>query len=163
QTLVGAWPIDAGRAGAYMQKAAKEAKVHTSWTDQNAGYDHALAAFVSAVLGDPVFVADLESFLAEHQVIERGRVTSLAQTALLLPGPGAPAGYRAPGVGDLPLVARDTRGRVDYARRRDLLGDLAGAGPEAALGRVDDGGPKLWLIHRLLGHRRRHPGAYGPG
>ena len=52
QTLIGAWPIDAGRAGAYMQKAAKEAKVHTSWTDPNAGYDDALAAFVAAVLDD---------------------------------------------------------------------------------------------------------------
>jgi (1->4)-alpha-D-glucan 1-alpha-D-glucosylmutase len=163
QTLVGAWPIDAGRAGAYLQKAAKEAKVHTSWTDQNAGYDHALAAFVSAVLGDPVFVADLESFLAEHQVIERGRVTSLAQTALLLTCPGVPDLYQGTEVWDLSLVDPDNRRPVDYARRRDLLGDLAGAGPEAALDRADDGGPKLWLIHRLLGHRRRHPAAYGPG
>jgi (1->4)-alpha-D-glucan 1-alpha-D-glucosylmutase len=163
QTLVGAWPIEAGRAGAYMQKAAKEAKVHTSWTDQNAGYDHALAAFVSAVLDDPVFVADLESFLAEHQVIERGRIASLAQTALLLTCPGVPDLYQGTEVWDLSLVDPDNRRPVDYARRRDLLGDLAGAGPEAALQRMDDGGPKLWLIHRLLGHRRRHPAAYGPG
>jgi (1->4)-alpha-D-glucan 1-alpha-D-glucosylmutase len=163
QTLVGAWPIEAGRAGAYMQKAAKEAKVHTSWTDPNAGYDHALAAFVSAVLDDPVFVADLDSFLAEHQVIERGRVTSLAQTTLLLTCPGVPDLYQGTEVWDLSLVDPDNRRPVDYARRRDLLGDLAGAGPEAALDRADAGGPKLWLIHRLLGHRRRHPAAYGPG
>jgi (1->4)-alpha-D-glucan 1-alpha-D-glucosylmutase len=163
QTLVGAWPIDPGRAGAYMQKAAKEAKVHTSWVDPNSGYDDALAAFVSAVLGDPVFVADLESFLAEHQVIERGRVTSLAQTALLLTCPGVPDLYQGTEVWDLSLVDPDNRRPVDYARRRDLLGELAGAGPEAALERAGEGGPKLWLIHRVLGHRRRHPGAYGPG
>ena len=163
QTLVGAWPIDAGRAGAYMQKAAKEAKVHTSWTDPNAGYDDALAAFVGAVLDDPVFVTDLESFLAEHQVIERGQVTSLAQMALLLTCPGVPDLYQGTEVWDLSLVDPDNRRPVDYARRRDLLGELAGATPEAALERAAEGGPKLWLIHRVLAHRRRHPGAYGAG
>ena len=52
QTLVGAWPIDAARAGAFMAKAAREAKVHTSWTEPQADYDEALGAFVAAVLGD---------------------------------------------------------------------------------------------------------------
>ena len=33
QTLVGAWPIAAERAVAYMEKAAREAKAHTSWTE----------------------------------------------------------------------------------------------------------------------------------
>ena len=32
-----------------------------------------------------------------------------------------------------------------------------------ALERADEGGPKLWLIHRLLRHRHAHPEAYGPG
>jgi hypothetical protein len=39
---------------------------------------------------------------------------------------------------------------------------VAGGGAEAALAHADDGGPKLWLIHRLLAHRRSHPDAYGP-
>jgi (1->4)-alpha-D-glucan 1-alpha-D-glucosylmutase len=52
---------------------------------------------------------------------------------------------------------------VDYPVRRGVLGGLAGAGPEEALARSDEGGPKLWLIHRVLGHRGRHPDAYGPG
>ena len=49
QTLVGAWPIDPDRAGAFMEKAAKEAKACTSWIDPDAGYDDALAAFVRAL------------------------------------------------------------------------------------------------------------------
>ncbi|MBA3338481.1 MAG: malto-oligosyltrehalose synthase, partial [Geodermatophilaceae bacterium] len=32
QTLVGAWPISVERATAYLAKATKEAKVHTTWT-----------------------------------------------------------------------------------------------------------------------------------
>jgi (1->4)-alpha-D-glucan 1-alpha-D-glucosylmutase len=163
QTLVGAWPIEPGRVAAFMQKAAKEAKVHTSWTDPSAGYDDALAAFVTAALGDRGFVADLEAFLAEHRLVERGRVTSLAQTALLLTCPGIPDLYQGTEVWDLSLVDPDNRRPVDYGRRRVLLDRLAGAGPEQALALADEGGPKLWLIHRVLGHRRRHPGAYGPG
>jgi len=32
QTLVGAWPLELDRAIAYMEKAIREAKLHTSWT-----------------------------------------------------------------------------------------------------------------------------------
>ena len=116
QTLVGAWPIEAGRAGAFMLKAAKEAKVHTSWTDPNAGYDDALSAFVTAVLADRDFVADLEAFLAEHRIVERGRVNSLAQTALMLTCPGVPDLYQGTEVWDVSLVDPDNRRPVDYAR-----------------------------------------------
>jgi (1->4)-alpha-D-glucan 1-alpha-D-glucosylmutase len=163
QTLVGAWPISPGRVGAFMLKAAKEAKVHTSWIDPNAGYDDALSAFVTAALADQGFVADLEGFLAEHRLVERGRVNSLAQTALMLTCPGVPDLYQGTEVWDESLVDPDNRRPVDYHRRRALLGSLAGGGPEAALARGHEGGPKLWLIHRLLGHRRRHPGVYGAG
>jgi (1->4)-alpha-D-glucan 1-alpha-D-glucosylmutase len=163
QTLVGAWPIEEGRAAAYMAKAAKEAKVHTSWTEPDAGYDAALEGFVAAILADQGFVADLEAFLAEHKVVELGRINSLAQTALLLTCPGVPDLYQGTEVWDLSLVDPDNRRPVDYETRRELLDSLADAGPEAALDRADEGGPKLWLIHRLLQHRRRHPLAYGTG
>jgi (1->4)-alpha-D-glucan 1-alpha-D-glucosylmutase len=163
QTLVGAWPIDPGRAGAFMAKAAKEAKVLTTWIDPNAGYDDALSEFVTTVLADQDFVADLEDFLAEHRLVERGRVTSLAQTALLLTCPGVPDLYQGTELWDLSLVDPDNRRPVDYQVRRGVLDGLAGAGPEEALARSDEGGPKLWLIHRVLGHRGRHPDAYGPG
>jgi (1->4)-alpha-D-glucan 1-alpha-D-glucosylmutase len=163
QTLAGAWPIEAGRVGAFMLKAAKEAKVHTSWTDPDAGYDDALSAFVTAVLADRAFTGDLEAFLAEHRIVERGRVNSLAQTALMLTCPGVPDLYQGTEVWEESLVDPDNRRPVDYARRRALLDSLADAGPEAALARDADGGPKLWLIHRVLGHRRRHSAVYGLG
>jgi (1->4)-alpha-D-glucan 1-alpha-D-glucosylmutase len=163
QSLVGAWPIDAGRAAAFMAKAAKEAKVHTSWTEPRPEYDDAVSAFVAGILADQGFIADLEGFLAGHRLVERGRVNSLAQTTLLLTCPGVPDLYQGTEVWDLSLVDPDNRRPVDYAARRRLLDALAGRGPEAALSRDDEGGPKLWLIHRLLGHRRRRPGAYQPG
>ena len=162
QTLVGAWPIDAARAGSFMRKAVREAKVHTSWTDPDAAYDDALDAFVAGLLADQVFVAELEAFLAGHQIIERGRVNSLAQTTLLLTCPGVPDLYQGSELWDLSLVDPDNRRPVDYEARRRLLGALADGGPAAALARDDDGGPKLWLISRVLRHRARRPAAYGP-
>jgi (1->4)-alpha-D-glucan 1-alpha-D-glucosylmutase len=163
QTLAGAWPIDATRARQFMAKAVKEAKVHTSWTDPDPGYDEAVDAFVAAVLADEEFVADLEKFLAGQQLIERGRVSSLAQTTLLLTCPGVPDLYQGTEVWDLSLVDPDNRRPVDYGARERLLEQLAGAGPQEALALADAGGPKLWLILRLLGHRHSNPDAYGPG
>ena len=185
QTLVGAWPISHCRVRRYLAKAAREAKVHTSWIDQNPQYEEALGAFAGAVVGDQAFVADLEAFLANHLLVERGRVTSLAQTALLLTCPGVPDIYQGAELWDLSLVDPDNRRPVDYQARRALLASLAGATPEKALAAggsgalragfsprgssplastvADAGGPKIWLIQRLLAFRARHSAAFAPG
>jgi (1->4)-alpha-D-glucan 1-alpha-D-glucosylmutase len=59
QTLVGTWPLNdddhegfTARIQAYMEKALREAKVHTSWINPNAEYDEAVRRFVAAAL-DP--------------------------------------------------------------------------------------------------------------
>ena len=163
QNLVGAWPIDAGRASVFMAKAAREAKLETSWTEPDQAYEAALAAFVTASLADEEFRHDLEDFLGRHRLVERGRVTSLAQTALLLTCPGVPDLYQGTEAWDLSLVDPDNRRPVDYDARRALLAKLGDQGPEAALNLAEAGGVKLWLIRRLLAHRRAWPQAFGPG
>jgi (1->4)-alpha-D-glucan 1-alpha-D-glucosylmutase len=157
QTLVGAWPIDAERVVATMAKATKEAKTVTSWTNPDAAYDADVEAFVRAVMADDRFGADLEAFLADHRLVELGRRTSLAQMALLLTSPGVPDLYQGTELWDLSLVDPDNRRPVDHALRGRLLAELAGAEAATALDHLDDGGAKLWLIARILRHRRRHP------
>jgi (1->4)-alpha-D-glucan 1-alpha-D-glucosylmutase len=158
QTLVGAWPIPVARMVAFAEKATKEAKVHTSWTSPDPAYDAATRQFVEGTLGDPAVVAAVERFLAEHRIVERGRINSLAQTALLLTSPGVPDIYQGTDGWDLSLVDPDNRRPVDYdARRRTLA---AVESPADALAAADDGGPKLWLIERLLADRRQRPEAY---
>ncbi len=163
QTLIGTWPIGTDRIAAYLRKAVREAKLATSWTDPDPGYEDALAAFVTGVLSDRGFTGSLAAFLAGHRIVEHGRVSSLAQTALLLTCPGIPDLYQGCEVFTESLVDPDNRGPVDYDFRRQLLAGLAAAGPEEALARAAAGGPKIWLIHRLLRYRRRHPEAFCPG
>lgn len=157
QTLVGAWPLEVERAVATLAKATKEAKTATSWTTPDPGYDADVEAFVRGALGDDAFVADLEDFLAEHRLVDLGRRTSMAQMALLLTSPGVPDIYQGTELWDLSLVDPDNRRPVDHDERRRLLDELQDVDAATALRHRDDGGVKLWLIARILRHRRRHP------
>jgi len=158
QTLVGAWPCATERAVAYMEKAAREAKVRTSWTDPNPVYDAGLRAFVERVMGDAQFTADLRAFV--EPLVEPGRITSLAQTLIKLTAPGVPDFYQGTELWDLSLVDPDNRRPVDYERRRRLLAEVATLTPEEMWRRIDEGIPKLWVIRQGLGARQR--GLCGP-
>ncbi len=57
QTLVGAWPIETERLQAYMLKAIREAKQHTSWTAPDEEYEQAVAAFIEQTMADRQFCA----------------------------------------------------------------------------------------------------------
>jgi (1->4)-alpha-D-glucan 1-alpha-D-glucosylmutase len=150
QSLVGAWPISIERATAFMAKATKEAKVHTSWLDPQPGYDDSMAAFVKDILSDPRFVDELERFLAEQRLIERGRINALVQTTLLLTCPGVADIYQGNELWDLSLVDPDNRRPVDYALRTKLLAQIGPQPPVVSLSADDVGAWKLWLTNRLL-------------
>ncbi|WP_029725352.1 malto-oligosyltrehalose synthase [Desulfotignum balticum] len=160
QTLVGAWPIDLERICAYMEKAVKEAKVHTSWTAPNNAYERGLADFIAAVLADRAFCTDLENFVAD--LIAPGRINSLAQTLIKLTAPGVPDIYQGTELWDLSLVDPDNRRPVDFALRRRQLGQLPQLDPEAIMAGMDKGLPKLWVIRQILHLRRAHPVLFGP-
>jgi (1->4)-alpha-D-glucan 1-alpha-D-glucosylmutase len=191
QTLIGAWPLDpmeaepaaefVERMQRYMEKATREAKIHTSWIDPNEEYDEGVRLFVAAVLSG-VGNADgggefLSSFRAFQRRVERGgMLNSLSQTALKLTCPGVPDVYQGQEVWDFSLVDPDNRRPVDYDVRRGLLGEIVErieAGEESHRIAGDlmrdwrRGGPKLYLIRTLLHLRNAHPelfqsGAYVP-
>jgi (1->4)-alpha-D-glucan 1-alpha-D-glucosylmutase len=161
QTLVGAWPLSRERALAYMEKAAREAKSHTSWLDPDPAYEAALAAFVGALLDDEDFAAELRAFV--EPLVAPGRVSSLAVTAIRLTAPGVPDVYQGTELWDLSLVDPDNRRPVDFDLRRRLLDELGGLTPEEVLERADEGLPKLLVVQRALALRARRPEAFGPG
>ena len=155
QTLVGTWPIEPERLAAYMVKAVREAKVHTSWAAPDADYEEALVAFATAATRDRAFIADFEAFLGP--VVAAGRMNSIAQTILKLTVPGVPDIYQGTELWDLSLVDPDNRRPVDFERRARALDRLSGASPEAALAEMDEGWPKLYAMARILGLRAERP------
>lgn len=184
QTLVGAWPADGGtadgikafrsRVSAFMLKAAKEAKVHTSWTEPNAEYEKSLQDFVDHVLaekGNEIFLDDIKRFV--RRVAFFGRFNSLSQTLLKIASPGVPDFYQGCDLWDLSLVDPDNRRPVDYALRQNLLADLRKKfkdGQEGSRGLFDEllqeekiGTMKLFLVWRALQFRREQRDVFEAG
>ena len=156
QTLIGSWPISKERITAYMEKAVREAKQNTSWTQQNKEFEDALHHFIEQILDASQFVAELENFVT--QVLLPGRINSLAQTLIKFTAPGVPDTYQGSELWDLRLVDPDNRGPVDYDVRRSMLVELqAGMPVEEILKRIDSGLPKLWVIHKALHLRKERP------
>jgi (1->4)-alpha-D-glucan 1-alpha-D-glucosylmutase len=160
QALVGAWPIDAERMGGYMEKAVREAKVHTSWTQPNDSYEQAVRDFLNAALKDRDFRAELEAFV--KPLVTPGRINGLSQTLLKLTAPGVPDIYQGAELWNLSLVDPDNRRPVDFALRERLLTELEGLSAAEILSRSDEGLPKLWVIRQALHLRRDHADWLGP-
>lgn len=160
QTLIGAWPIDVRRLVSYMEKAAREAKQHTGWTQQNHEFEYALRKFIERALESQAFIADLEGFVG--QVLRPGRINSLAQTLIRYTAPGVPDTYQGSELWDLRLVDPDNRGPVDYAVRSAMLEQLENGIDVAGIVRRMDGGmPKLWVAYQALHLRQAHPEWFG--
>src|SRR5258708_32682910 len=155
QSMVGAWPIEKSRMLAYAEKAAREAKVHTSWTGPMPAYEEAVRKFIDGIYDDFDFVESLNEFVAS--LIHPGRINSLAQTLLKITTPGVPDFYQGTELWNLALVDPDNRRPQDFDLRRRMLADLRTATPEQVMKRFDEGMPKLWLIRQALALRKQHP------
>ena len=156
QTLIGAWPISLDRITAYMEKATREAKEQTSWTQPNPEFENALKLFIERILASNEFVSELDAFIAK--VLLPGRINSLTQTLLKCTAPGVPDTYQGSEIWDLHLVDPDNRGPIDYQSRREMLSELeAGLGVEEIMSRMDGGMPKLWVLYKALHLRRDKP------
>jgi (1->4)-alpha-D-glucan 1-alpha-D-glucosylmutase len=185
QTLLGTLPLgglDAASAPAfadriwqYMQKAAREAKLRTRWTQPDAAYEAALEGFVRAIVGN----MDEGACLSDIQrLADRlswfGAWNGLTLTLLKYASPGVPDLYQGSELIELSLVDPDNRRPVDYALRQRQLGELkrlaqpaAHAGLAARVRALaaapHDGRAKLWFIWRLLSLRRAQPALFREG
>jgi (1->4)-alpha-D-glucan 1-alpha-D-glucosylmutase len=173
QTLLGLWPAPrparrlddlpdrAWRARArerllaYMQKAAREAKQRTSWTERDAPYEATLDAFVRATLEpseDAPFLPDVARMTA--LVADNGFRNALARVVLHCMSPGTPDLYQGDELWNFTLVDPDNRRPVDFSRRAELLTAVTpAAGDDFPLA---DDRTKLALTCRLLRFRRDH-------
>jgi (1->4)-alpha-D-glucan 1-alpha-D-glucosylmutase len=159
QTLVGAWPVCAERLIAYMEKACREAKTHTSWTAPDANYEDAVRSFVTRCLTDRDLMEDIRQFI--ESLLEPGRINSLAQTLIKLTAPGVPDLYQGTELWSLHLVDPDNRRPVDYEERRRALAEVKQLSALEIWQRADEGLPKMWVTHAALQLRQRRQDAFG--
>jgi len=88
QTLIGAWPISPDRLRTHLEKAFREAKVHTSWVAPNTAWEARVQAFAREAAALPPFAGDPDGFL--DRVRREGELASLGQTLLRTTAPGHP-------------------------------------------------------------------------
>jgi (1->4)-alpha-D-glucan 1-alpha-D-glucosylmutase len=152
QTLVGAWPIDAGRLEAYVEKALREAKLETSWVDQNHEHERRVKDYATGLLRHRAFLRDFEPFA--DRIAAQGRRSALAQQLLKLTSPGIPDVYQGDELETLNLVDPDNRRPVDWELRRASLQALKDGAPP------DERTLKQFLIWKALDLRARRPAAF---
>ncbi|HYO25824.1 MAG TPA: hypothetical protein VEQ85_12855, partial [Lacipirellulaceae bacterium] len=153
----------AERLVAYMQKALREAKRHTSWVSPNAAYEDAVTSLIHALLTDDraaAFRADLNHVAS--RIARAGAINGLAQLLLKATLPGAPDFYQGTEFWDFNLVDPDNRRPVDFESRAQALAHLQGAQDhdlQALLGELGAhlGGDhsKLYVTYRALAVRTR--------
>jgi (1->4)-alpha-D-glucan 1-alpha-D-glucosylmutase len=140
QTVVGAWPLERDRLDVYLEKALREAKVHTTWIEQDHEWEEGAKRYAARLLDDEELAA------YARRLAEKGDRVSLAMTLLKLTSPGVPDLYQGDELPFLALVDPDNRRPVDWQLRRRLL--------------ASGGAPKLALIRTTLALRARRPASF---
>ena len=180
QTLVGIWPQESlaraereqyrDRILQYLEKAFREAKVHTSWMNPFEAYEAKVREFVTALFAPQrqSFADDVSDFVSA--IADAGFVNSLSQLLLKLTLPGMPDFYRGTELWDFKLVDPDNRRSVDYDARRHRLKKLQSAAEKDLPGltreiaaRWPDPDIKLWTTSVGLRLRRDWPDVFAFG
>lgn len=176
QTLIGSFPFFSGnhpeyhqryyidfidRVKAYINKAVREAKVHTDWLNNDTVYEEAATHFAEQLLTpseDNTFLSDFLEF--QKKIQHYGIFNSLSQTLIKLTAPGLPDLYRGNEFWDLSMVDPDNRRPVDFASLQTSLKLMQNREPlklisELLSSRID-GRIKQYVIHRALQIRKQH-------
>ena len=184
QTLIGAWPFHAlndeeyknftDRIQAYMAKALKEGKIHTSWVNPNHAYDQAVRDFIERIFvraSPNPFLADFLPF--QREIAQYGVYNSLSQVLLKIAAPGIPDYYQGTELWNFSLVDPDNRRPVDYVKRTGLLADFQSVRGvrgsdqrqfvQELLATVSDGRIKLYITMVGLHYRRAHASLFLSG
>src|SRR4029079_13962000 len=133
QVLIGSWPPEPAdadvpleapaafvdRVKAFMLKAVRESKTHTSWLNQSRAYEDAVALFVETILSGSTAAAFMQAFVPFARGIARaGMINSLSQLVLKVATPGVPDFYQGTELWQLDLADPDNRRPVDFAHRQ---------------------------------------------
>ncbi len=176
QALAGGWPAELGienangladlceRMTQFMMKAVREAKVHTTWTANNAGYEEVIERFTRSALDAERAQPFLQDFIATCEpVFMAGALNSLSQTAIKLTAPGVPDIYQGTELWDLSLVDPDNRRPIDFDQRQLLQKKIDGLTIDRLLTGWRTGALKMHLLQAVLKLRCRAQDLFARG
>lgn len=147
---------------AYLEKALREAKLKTDWSDSNEDYEKAVIDYASHL-----FSKENRDFLRSFAetikpFIEAGLANGLTQTIIKLMAPGIPDIYQGSEGFDFSLVDPDNRHEPDYDALSSRLGE--GRKPDATdVYAWHDGSLKQSVIATLLHLRRAAADLFNAG
>lgn len=145
------------RLQAYMLKAAREAKLRTSWINPDAEYEAALERFILGSFENSLFIKDVTE--AAARISRLGMLVGLSQALIKAASPGVPDYYQGTEIWDFSLVDPDNRRPVDYPLRARLLASLdkKSFSTNGLLEELADGRAKLHVIAKGLSLRKEMP------
>lgn len=169
QILAGAWQapglradaLSGGRLQSYVEKAVREAKLHTAWVDGDPAYEEQVVMFAVAALES----SDVDALFHEWWELTRSsqRAAVLGRKLMQLTMPGIPDVYQGNEAVDLSLVDPDNRRPVDHGELLARLTEVASTSGDSVGGDLPLGDEKLRLTRCALLVRRAYPGAFVAG
>lgn len=169
QALIGAWPdaLDdtfVERMKAYAIKAAREAKLETSWLNPHGRYEDGLQGFIEKVLDKSQsadFIESIQAFVRRTSLL--GALNSLSQITLKTMMPGVPDFYQGTEFWDFSLVDPDNRRPVDFPARQSALTATENPDWHHLIKNWPDGHIKLAWMRTLLKMRCALPNIFTNG
>ena len=129
QSILGGFPTNAKvdedfrtRTKDFMQKALREAKVHTDFPDYNEPYETATANFIDSILNDGGFLKEFIPFFTK--VSDYAILQSLGLTLLKNTSPGIPDTYQGSELWEISYVDPDNRRFIDFNLREEYLKEI---------------------------------------
>lgn len=176
QSMLGGFPEDfrvtdewIKRVQAYLNKALREAKVNSNWSEPDEAYEKGCQEFVERILAsNHSFLSSFTPFV--RTVFEHAMVYSLTQTLIKLTAPGIPDVYQGCELWDLSFVDPDNRRPVDFDKRMQFLFQLVikeEKGKDAVFDYLrehrEDGIEKLYVTWKTLNFRKSQPELFSAG
>ena len=176
QSILGGFPEDfhvteewIDRVKAYLNKALREAKVNSNWSDPDTQYEKGCNEFIENIFrAEHNFLPDFVPFL--KTVCEHAMVDTLSQTLIKLTAPGIPDIYQGCELWDLSFVDPDNRRPVDFEKRMEFLFQLVvkeEKGKEVVFEYLREhrkaGIEKLYITWKILNLRKAFPLLFSEG
>jgi len=173
QTILAHYPLNEeefdsfpGRFTGYLEKAGREAKLHTNWTEPNQDFENAITNFVNAILNRQTdFYKSFTSFLS--LVKDHGVINSISQLILKFTCPGIPDIYQGCEKWDFSFVDPDNRRPVDYNTLESQVTEFSVMDENSGLKNLwanrSNGHIKTWFVKQLAGLRADYPDLFEKG